>query len=717
MLRRALLSVALAGVSVVIPVCSATASGCSNEVLRPTLHSVGLPDCRAYELVSPTVKYGWPVVVQRLSFGGDRAVAYSLGGFPGSDQVSLLSFYEFVREPGGWSSVPLNAPSGYDTGQYGGVLPAASPELTAGVSEYRQPSATDQRDTAYYVRPLPSGLAAEAGPRFSRQALESVTATEHLSTGEAAPSSDLSHVLFMLGGPQFAHGRLVDTVWPSDTTALKPLGEGWASLYEYVGTGNSAPSLVGVNGNGHLISECGTTLGYPENGHFTTFQGGELFNAVSAPSGSRIFFTVAGGPCEEGGTGPPTSELYAREEQSPGVLRSIPISEPTSGAEGDCTACDTSNPQPATFQGASEDGSRVFFLSDQHLLEGAEGKNLYMYDFNAQKGRRVLLAASGVQGVSRVSGDGSHVYFVAGTVLTNATNPLGDSAHTGADNLYVYDSDTGLISFVGSLAAEDTSDWQVQDERPVDASADGKTVVFTSSADLTHEGTAGLVQVFKYDMQTDTLVRVSRPQGGFGGVFPAGIVYPRYTGHFDPSPQSSSVSSDGTVTVFQSEAALTSQAILGYNNIYEYRSGRVSLISDGQDRSHRDEGFPSVSLLGVDGSGRDIFFTTADQLVPGDGDTQEDVYDARAGGGFPSETSTTCDSEDCQGPLAPTPVIASAYSVTQPAGEQATEQPAIHVVKAKPKRKIKKAKHARKIKRAQRARRAHGKHAHRSARG
>jgi hypothetical protein len=514
----------------------------------------------------------------------------------------------------------------------------------------------------------------------------------------------------MFRGPEHANGEILATIWPGDTTALPPTGVGRATLYEYVGVNGSVPSLVGVDdGSHHLIGQCGTALGHPEGGTFTSLQGDELFNAISAPDGLRVFFTVAAGPCEEGGYGPPTSELFASEEATGGVRRSIAISEPTTGPTGDCSACETNNPQPAVFQGASEDGSKVFFLSEQHLLAGAEGLTLYVYDFNAERGKRVALVAPGVQGVSRVAENGSRVYFVASGLATGAANPVGDVAQSGADNLFVYDTETAITSFVGTLTGGDATDWQVPDARPVDASPDGRYLVFNSSADLTHSGTGGESQVFEYDAVAKRLVLASEVQGGAGGVFPATIVFPRYTEHVDPSPQPSSVSDDGSVVVFQSDAALTIQAIPGYNNVYEYRAGHVYLISDGQDRSFKDGGFPSVSLVGVDGSGRDIFFTTADQLVPQDGDTQEDVYDARSEGGFLPEQAPVCEGEACQGPLAPALSVTPAGSLGQVPGEQVVEPPARLTKKVsrskKTKHKVKKTKHTKK--KATRAR--HGK--------
>ncbi len=509
----------------------------------------------------------------------------------------------------------------------------------------------------------------------------------------------------MLSGPALVRGGPVNYVWPGDETVSPPVGSGRDSLYEYVGTGNSEPVRVGVDSSGHQISECGTSLGYPYEGGFTSLQGDELYNAISAPSGLRVFFTVAAGPCETGGTGPATNELFASEEVPPGVRHSVAISEPSIGPGGDCSECTISAPQPAVFQGASEDGSKVFFLSAQQLLGGAEGLNLYEYDFNAVRGQRVTLIAPDTRGVARVSEDGSRVYFVAQGQLTGAANPAGDIARPGEDNLYVYDTRDGGISFLGDLSPEDEPDWQTRDARPVDASPDGRFLVFDSNADLAHSSTGGVSQVFEYDAVAKSLVRVSQAQGGAGGAPPARIVSPRYTGSFDPSPQPGSVSNDGSIVVFESEAALTHDALLGYGNVYEYHDGVLSLISDGQDRSHRDGGGTSVQLVGMDGSGQDIFFTTADPLAPQDGDTQEDVYDARVDGGFLPPSTQACRSEGCQGPLAPSLPDITPVSFGQSAGEQVSEPPPAAKVKAKPKPKTRhKAKKTKRRKKAKGAR-------------
>jgi hypothetical protein len=98
---------------------------------------------------------------------------------------------------------------------------------------------------------------------------------------------------------------------------------------------------------------------------------------------------------------------------------------------------------------------------------------------------------------------------------------------------------------------------------------------------------------------------------------------------------------------FTSSDGLTPGAVIGHSSVYEYHAGEVSLISNGHDLSES-----GARLLGTDGSGEDVFFTTSNQLVPQDVDTQVDIYDARIAGGFAATPATPGCSEDaCQGPL------------------------------------------------------------------
>lgn len=136
------------------------------------------------------------------------------------------------------------------------------------------------------------------------------------------------------------------------------------------------------------------------------------------------------------------------------------------------------------------------------------------------------------------------------------------------------------------------------------------------------------------------------------------------------------MSADGSYVFFESSIGLTPQAIdhrvIGeFNgfpsyatNIYEYHDGNVYLISDGHDTSER-----VVKLAGTDASGADVFFTTVDRLVPQDGDSNLDIYDARIGGGFPAPPAPVeCVSDGCQGSLSAVPVLLSPGSEFQAGG-------------------------------------------------
>jgi hypothetical protein len=399
----------------------------------------------------------------------------------------------------------------------------------------------------------------------------------------------------------------------------------------------------------------------------------------------------------------------------------VAISEPS---EADCAECDLSSPADAEFRGASSDGSKVFFTTAQRLLPGATGvgADLYEYDFEGPKGGRVTRvsrggpAGSGVLGVARVSEDGSHVYFVAEGALTGA-NREGKAPTAGAPNLYVSASEcpTGQatcpnpalhMSFVATLSGGDGADWSPNDARPVQATPDGLFLVFQSTADLTpdQEGRIEAGQVFEYDAQTETLARVSRGQAGYNedghsSSYAATIPIQQYdaapsTAHSASPTQrftGLSLSEDGSRVFFSDKDALTPQALGGVNNVYEYHDGQVGLISDGHDMVNVVEK-PAVELIGTDESGLDVFFTTADGLVPADSNTQVDIYDARIGGGFtPPSEQAPCTADSCQGAPSTSPSLL--VPGVSPAPEEAgASSGSVQKIKAKKKPVKRKAK-------------------------
>jgi hypothetical protein len=675
----------------------AASAACPNEALRSELHSGQLPECRAYELATPSYKEGNVPELVGISTDGQHVIAASLGVLAGSgsDTISQLgtsvagAVYELSREPSGWTAsavAPLASDYHNPT-----ILYDASSDFESTLWGLA-PNTGPARVTSFYLE-RPRGTFVRIGPATPGLNVEN----EEYAYIYLGASANLSHILFSISEPRFR--------WSFDET-----GGTTSSLYELVGTENSAPSLVGVNdgaGSTSLISKCGIMLGSSALGEGATIRG-SMYNAISA-SGNRVFFTALG--C---GEQPPVNELFAREETPAGEAKTVAISEPS---KRDCSACLTSGGlESAVFQGASRDGAKVFFLTSQELLPGAKGENLYEYDFDRPAGQRVVLASAGVtepegarvQGVARISEDGSEVYFVAQGVLTSAHNSFKDEPQSGKDNLYAFNTVTGETAFIAELESSDHNDWAQSDNRPVEASYDGRFLVFLSYADLTHEEVSGnATQAFQYDRETGTLVRASIGKDGYNndGRTPE---YGAQLAHVSASYAGSDAALDEGTTLapgdgavfFSSPDALTPQALNDaltnsahprpIPNIYEYTHGMIYLLSDGLDTTTVTEE-PSVRLLGSSGSGEDLFFTTSDALIGQDTDSQQDIYDAQAMGGFPGPRgAASCPEDGCQSPLSAAPMLAMAGSATQ--GREAVPLPPVPApaqVKAKAKVKVK----------------------------
>jgi hypothetical protein len=726
---------ALVGLAGILLMFSAYGAGtsmaaCPNEELRARLSSQALPDCRAYELITPSYEEGAAPHPIALSEDGSHMVFSNLGAFDSVEGDTLGaqiegSVYTASRTAAGWATVPIEPPlSIYQNALF---LYDVSADFTSslwGLGTHAQPDAVVE----LYLR-TPTGSFVKIGPPTANLEVSNFFDVTYMGA-----SRDLSHVVF-------AASR-----WPFDKTVS---GE---TLYEYVGTGQNAPSLVGVTGgraSTALVGTCGVYLG----------SNGSKYNAVSA-DGHRIYFTAVGADNNAcGGSEPTADELWAREEfeEAPGSelkMRSTAVS--SSECDGNAQ-CAVAPPGDARFEGASRDGSKVFFTSTQELTPGAaedseigdsattkgcpatspgtSGCNLYEVEFESNGTHRLITVSGGdakpqVQGVARISEDGSHVYFVARGNLTGlAANERGESAVEGEYNLYVYQRDAqypdGHTSFVAKLSAGDEADWSRVDRRPVELSRDGRYLVFTSSSALTGEGVAkgGPRQVYEYDAQAETLVRASIGSGGYNDngsapVYDASIVVgpeSQVESAADVSSPSMSwtMSPDDGAVFFQSPTALTPGALSdrvdarehAVPNTYEYREGNIYLLSDGHDESTVSAGV--LGLVGSSASGRDVFFATSDPLIQQDGNTGRDIYDASVEGGFlESSPVAGCSGEACQGQLGVPPVIAAPGSTSEPVD---MASPSNVTNASKGRLAAKKSKPKKSKKRAARRKRGHGK--------
>jgi hypothetical protein len=731
------------------------AGGCPNEQLRkesdvnPTTgvpFSQQLPECRAYEMVSPPLKNGAPISSEEkddngswvavLGSEGSTVLIGSFGIWPGAEQpanndveeslVSEGDKYRVTRGSSGWVFKPEVPPASQLRVFNSFAVPNSADMSPNGLWEGAGFAPEEQSiggggaagaitvDPNFYLLE-PNGGVAEIGPSVPtsvrREMIDNVEPAR-LSNSSQAASTDLSHMLFSLEG--YFRWAFDETKFDSDLTRIVLGNYNIQSLYEYIGTGHTGegadvPTLVGVDNTGALISQCGTNLaGYNKNGEQREEPFDEPEARVISGGGSTVFFTslAAGESCNVSssdgpGTGPAVDQLFARVgEPGPGTDVGEAVTFNVAGStECDTAPFDSCNvTQAPVYQGASTDGSKVFFTSGQPLVAGDTDStnNLYQCRLPGDSGKpltlvapvnscpelvRVSLPLSGaaeVQSVAAVSADGSHVYFIAKGVLSGA-NAEHNSPTAGHDNLYVWDE--GRTAFIATLPS---AAFKLGEEQ---ATPDGEQLVFTSSADLTPDDTSTVAQVFLYEAQRETLTRISRGQGGYND-----------DGNTTTNPASIRnaaavagrrvISEDGSAVVFESNEALTSQVHGGTRNVYLWRDGNVYLISDGTPAGeHSGNGY--AGLVGIDASGQNIFFATEAQLVGQDTDELSDLYDARVGGGFPAPKVNGCAGEACQGASSAPPAPVSPGSLSSggagnlppPVGSTTSAKPTVEILK------------------------------------
>lgn len=368
----------------IYPVTTASES-CANAQLRIENNSTALPDCRAYELVTPAQKNGGLIgaafigtIPPSIADDGSRMIAQSLECF--GDPESCVSArqsegepYEFQRTPAGWVTQPLAPPVSTETDSWWAF------DASAGTAMFSVPSVPGTSATDDFYGRTATGEFLDLGP-FAESVVGShgEIGTELEPEGLLA-TSDLSHVVY----------ETSESEW-----AFDPYGRR-LSLYEYVGTRNEAPLVVGVKGGygSHApVSNCNIGLGVGAQ------RGTDhRYNSLSE-DGRIVYFSAEGRSdgafckTQSASTAPPAWEAYARVDgEIPGKARTAILSAPTPGSctEASCVKNTTveSEARDAAFEGASTDGSKAFFTDTQQLTDGASE------DANVKKAAAPILAA------------------------------------------------------------------------------------------------------------------------------------------------------------------------------------------------------------------------------------------------------------------------------------------------------------------------------------
>lgn len=600
-------------------------------------HAVTLPDGRAYEQVTPANKDNGDPYLRAGVFGGYMAAATgngftypSLYAFPGSrsDGIPYLS----TRGSGGWSTTNEIPPQSDETGGLCSAYPSTvgwTPDMSTGIlvdganqasgcgtdDPLLAPGTTSGGLPLCSATPLVTPCSGEQPGVQNIFVQNNTDGTYQLvSNLETAPagttpsdahfqggSTDLSHVVF-------DEGAQLTSDAPSASD----------NLYEWSGGTVSLVTEVPSSGTSCTGGSCEPVVG--------SLAGGGMGSAEHAVSddGSTVFFNAAG-------------NLYARQNGTSTVQVDGGI-----GGGGN-------------FFAASSDGTKVFFA------DGA-GANLYEYDLSASSSPLTNLTpggSAGVLGFSGSSDDGSHLYFVATSVLASNANGDGQTAQATQPNLYLVNTAAAgnPITYIATLNSGDSCDW-TSGCLTARVSSNGDWVAFNSTSSLTGYNNNGASEIFLSDASADGPDCASCIPDGTPPTFGAGIAAPEETGINSITNYPQRYVSDSGQVFFNTQDALLPTASNGVQNVYEYEGGHVSLLSSGTNQ---------VDSFYLDStpSGNDAFFATAEALVPQDIDGSYDIYDARVGGGFPVPTPTPpCQGESCKPPLSTPPTVPAAGSVT-----------------------------------------------------
>jgi hypothetical protein len=624
---------------------SAAQAACPNEEFRGGF-SAKLPDCRAYELVTPPVENSSQFDAGELAFSsmaaadGEALTLRVREPRPGAPSGGW--YYVATRGAGGWSAediIPLESGDGVVCQEFQFVY-AYSDQLTkdlieTGAASRASASKNSQEDPESCN---PDDLQVVSGEPVGYENLvvrDNATGAYQLvnvpppgvTPADAhfqGASADLSHVIF---------------------TETSPLAEGATygveNLYEW---DEGVLRLVSVLPDGTPVG--GSLAAKAPVGHSTTeeVEVPEHEDVVSS-DGSHVLFTYGGA-------------LYDRIDGQ----RTVQIDEKQGGSAPS---------GGGSLKAASADGSEVFFLDESKLTADstAAAGEPDLYECALPEGASrceltdLTVAAAGEHAdVLRVTPLGPHdssdVYFVAEGVLASNTREFTNSegkivvegAQAGEENLYLWNGEKTTFIATGNINNLDE-----QLSKGGRTSPDGKWLAFASRKSLTgydnvepNTNKEPAHELFLYSAATGQLACASCNPTGEAPVEGGGMAL-----RAGSEDWSQNMLTDAGQAFFETTEALVPSDTNGQRDVYEYEGGRAYLISSGTSSYESN-------LEGVSESGDDVFFRSDQALLPQD--TQEGaivIYDARVAGGFPAPASppacTTADA--CRAAVPPQPAV------------------------------------------------------------
>lgn len=429
------------------------------------------------------------------------------------------------------------------------------------------------------------------------------------------------------------------------------------------------------------VDDATTTLVSVGNGAFSvTFAG-------STPSGVRVFFETkeplssadtdsstdlylrdltlgetslvsAGAAVCQPGCGNGAFEVSRRGISSDGDYAYFTTAEPLDPADGDsatdiyardleaevtslvstgsCVGCGNSGAVPI-FHGASADGERVFFSSEEKLVgtDGDGATDVYARDLPA--GPTILISGGSddvTASFAAASADGSHVFFTSAEGLVPADDD-------GANDVYEW---TGTLDLITPAAC--TSFCGANFDA---VSADSTQVLFTTAQPLVAADADDHDDIYRQAVSGGEPVLVSRGEGSCPSC---------WNGEFDARFNESSA--DASRVVFTTAEAILSEdkdSEMDEDDIYlrDVDGGTSSLITIAPSYCPLKKGNCGATFVGSSDDGLHVFFRTVERFTLEDGDNDADVYERFLGG--PEVTRLVSTGNDPNLELGPEPPI------------------------------------------------------------
>jgi len=630
---------------------AAEAESCPNEAIRANAEA-RLPDCRAYELVTPSDSNGRMLeMISSFTVGVPWDLFPTELGSPVKSSFGYLAYASALSEPGGGSGV-------FD------VYRAERSDSGWTTKERLSRSSSD------IVWTLPGGISSDHGYTFSNDhridylrgpdGSYELTGLGRLNDEPYARGRYISpggtHVLFTTGKYEGVRRVETQSAWCREATVCEVLP--LESNSPQAGTG--AVYDRSADGPTHVVSLLpGDAIPAP---------GQQAFYIGASRDATSVAFEIAG-------------TLYVRADN---------------GSEDERTE-EVASGMPL-FAGISDNGDYLFYVTG--------GSNGTIHRFNTVTEADIEINPVGAAEVVNVSADGSHIYFISAQQLDGVQGVAGEP------NMYVWSG--GSPEYVATVLPSDLvrtsgelqgfpalTTWTTYVTNPSPAQTEaqgpgadasrttpsGSFLVFESRAQLTSYDNASptdcgswtepgpdnklgtpddevmnpegrCTEIYRYDNESHDLECVSCNPSGEPPTSDARLQEAHLIG---PPVVLHNLSDDGSRVFFETGSTLVDGDINGTNDIYEWQEEEgappIALITSGRSPAYPlPEGWESPFapkpnlLMSVTPNGSDVYFTAEEALTSEAGENgTQGIYDARIDGGFAQPAiGEGCAEEHCR---------------------------------------------------------------------